>query len=105
MTECDKTEFLVLTPLDEFSYYQRKFSGIHQVEKRSNADLILGGNWNLVLNDQLDKDGGPHHTSKITSATKTIYIKFCDLNDIFRKPNATKKFTLKSKLHLIWQRD
>ena len=31
--------------------------------KFSKQDVVLAGDWNLVLNDQLDKDGGPVHTN------------------------------------------
>ena len=34
-----------------------------EVSNFSNANLILGGDWNLVLNDLLHKDGGPPHAN------------------------------------------
>ena len=51
----------------------------------SHTDFILAGDWNVVLNNTLDEDGGP--PQKIKS-----YMDFFNLRDVFRDFNRSKKF-------------
>ena len=36
----------------------------------SHTDLILAGDWNVVLNDTSDKDGGPSHVNRNSKEKK-----------------------------------
>ena len=42
----------------------------------SKANLILGGDWNLVLNDLLDKDGGLFYANRKSQERLKFYINF-----------------------------
>ena len=56
-----------------------------------NNDLILAGDWNLVLNNQLDKDGRHPHANKNSKERLKSYMKFLNLNDVFRNFFPSKK--------------
>ena len=47
-----------------------------EVNDFSNANLIFGEDWNLVLNDLLDKDGGPPHANRKSKERLKSYIDF-----------------------------
>ena len=40
------------------------------------ANLILAGDWNVVLNDTLDKDGGPPHVNRKSKEKVQSYVIF-----------------------------
>ena len=56
-----------------------------------NNDLTLAGDWNLVLNNQLDKDGRHPHANKNSKVRLKSYMKFFNLNDVFRNFFPSKK--------------
>ena len=58
---------------DDPNFFDTFFS---KVNNFSNANLILGGDWNLVLNDLLDKDGGPSHANRKSKERLKSYIDF-----------------------------
>ena len=62
-----------------------------KVNNFSNANLVLGGDWSLVLNDSLDKDGGPPHANRKSKECFKSYINFFNLTDIFRITNPKRK--------------
>ena len=62
-----------------------------EVNNFSNANLILGEDWNLVLNDLLDKYGGPPHDNRKSKESLKSYIDFFNLTDVFRIINPKKK--------------
>ena len=53
--------------------------------------MVLAGDWNLVLNDQLDKDGSPVHTNSASKECLKSYINELNLIDIYRKLNPSRK--------------
>ena len=62
-----------------------------KVNNFSNANQILGGDWNLVLNNLLDKDGGPSYANRKSKERLKSYINFFNLTDIFCITNPKKK--------------
>jgi len=46
------------------------------------ADIILGGDWNLELNNELDMDGGSTHANKLAKNFLQSYINLLNLSDI-----------------------
>ena len=42
----------------------------------SKANLILGGDWNLVLNELLDKDGGLFYANRKSKERLKFYVNF-----------------------------
>ena len=62
-----------------------------EVSNSFNANLILGGDWNLVLNDLLDKDGGPPYSNQKSKERLKSYIYFFNLTDIFCITNPIRK--------------
>ena len=73
---------------DEPRFFDNFFSSIANF---SQSDIVLGGDWNLVLDNQLDKDGGPTHGNKVSKQTLISYMNLFGLSDIFRKLNPFKK--------------
>ena len=73
---------------DEPKFFDFLFSAI---TKFPNNDLILAGDWNLVLNNQLDKDGKHPHANKNSKERLKSYMKFFNLNDVFRNFFPSKK--------------
>ena len=73
---------------DEPKFFDSLFSAITEFP---NNDLILAGDWNLVLNNQLDKDGKHPHANKSSKERLKSYMKFCNLNDVFRNFFPSKK--------------
>ena len=58
----------------------------------SHDDLILAGDWIVVSNDVLNKDGGPPHVNKnLKEKVKSIWIFFLNLRDVFCDLNSSKK--------------
>ena len=57
----------------------------------SKHDVVLAGDWNLVLYDQLDKDGGPVHTNSASKECLKSYINEFNLIDIYRELNPSRK--------------
>ena len=51
----------------------------------------MAGDWNLVLNDQLDKDEGPVHTNNASKECLKSYINELNLIDICRELNPSRK--------------
>ena len=87
---------------EEPEFFDSLFSAIAGF---SNADLILGGDWNLVLNDHLDKDGGPSHANKNSKERLKSYMKFFNLKDVFREINPQKKAYTRIQTQLIQRHD
>ena len=73
---------------DDPNFFDTFFTKVYNF---SNANLILGGDWNLVLNDLLDKDGGLPHANRKSKERLKSYIIFFNLTDIFRITNPKKK--------------
>ena len=71
------------------------------VKDRSDHLFIIGGDFNVVLEPNIDKQGGnPHTHLKCRKKIKSILETF-QLNDIFRVQNPfTKRFTWRSKVRL-----
>ena len=53
--------------------------------------MVLPGDWNLALNDRLDKDRGSVHTNKASKECLKSYINEFNLVDIYRKLNPLRK--------------
>ena len=56
----------------------------------SKHDSVLGGDWNLVLDNKLDKDGGPAHSNQLSKkknhiSTFLIYVTFSKSLTLLRK--------------------
>ena len=73
---------------DDPNFFDTYFT---KVNNFSNANLILGGDWNLVLNVLLDKDGGPPHANRKSKERLKFYMNFFNLTDIFCITNPKKK--------------
>ena len=54
-------------------------------------NVILAGDCNVVLNDTLDKDGGPPHVNKNSKKKVKFYLDLFNLKDVFRDFNPSKK--------------
>ena len=64
----------------------------------SAKDLIIGGDFNLILNDTLDKIGGPKHKNAQARNSVISHMNILQLKDIFRlKYPLAKSFT---RIHL-----
>ena len=57
----------------------------------SEHDLVLGGDWNLVLDNKLDKDGGPIHSNQLSEERIKLYLNVFDLCDVIRELNPFQK--------------
>ena len=57
----------------------------------SHTDLMLAGDWNVVLNDTSDKDGGPPYVNRNSKEKIKSYKDFFNLRDVFRNFNPSKK--------------
>ena len=87
----DKTlviESIYAPTKDEPAFFDSLFSVIANF---SHNDLILAGDWNVVLNDTLDKDGGPQHVNRNSKEKIKSYMDFFNLRDVFRDFNPSKK--------------
>ena len=73
---------------DKPAFFDSLFSVIANF---SHTDLILAGDWNVVLNDTLDKDGGPPHVNRNSKEKIKSYMDFFNLRDVFRDFNPSKK--------------
>jgi len=51
----------------------------------------LGEDWNLVLNNELDKDGRSTHANKLAKNSLQSFINLLNLSDIYRECNPLKK--------------
>ena len=58
---------------DEPAFFDSLFSVIANF---FHTDLILAGDWNVVLNDTLDKDGGPQNVNKNSKEKIKSYMDF-----------------------------
>ena len=65
---------------DDSNFFDTFFT---EVSNFLNANLIFGEDWNLVLNNLLDKDGGPPHANRKSKKRLKSYIDFFNLADIF----------------------
>ena len=57
----------------------------------SSLDYILAGDWNVVLDNQIDKDGGPKHANNLSRERLKSYINDFALCDIYRESNPSRK--------------
>ena len=57
----------------------------------SKHNLVLGGDWNVVLDNKLDKDGRPVRSNQLSKEKVESYLKVFDLCDVFRDLNPFKK--------------
>ena len=73
---------------DEPTFFDALFSTVVNFTKH---DLVLGGDWNLVLDNKLDKDGGPAHSNQLSKEKVKSYLNVFDLCDVFRELNPFKK--------------
>ena len=73
---------------DEPSFFDSLFSVISGFAK---SDLILGGDWNVVFDDQLDKHQGSIYSNKKAKEKLKSYINCFNLHDIFREMHPSKK--------------
>ena len=73
---------------NEPKFFDNLFSILSKFSKR---DVVLAGDWNLVLNDQLDKDGGPVHTNSALKECLKSYINEFNLIDIYHELNPSRK--------------
>ena len=60
------------------------------LSKFSKHEAVLAGDWNLILNDQLDKDGGPVHTNSASKECLKSYINEFNLIDLYRELNPSR---------------
>ena len=75
--------------VDNPTFYSNLFN---QLQSFSTSDIILGGDFNLVLNNDLDKFGGsPQHSNYKASKVVNTNMKTLGLTDIFRSLQPTKK--------------
>ena len=65
---------------DDPSFFQKFFQNITFSAK----DLIIGGNFILILNDTLDKIGGPKHKNAQARNSVISLMNILKLEDIFR---------------------
>ena len=80
----------VYAPVNDVpKFFDSLFSAI---TKFPNNDLILARDWNLILNNQLDKDGRHPHANKNSKERLKSYMKFFNLNDVFCNFFPSKKF-------------
>ena len=73
---------------DEPKFFDSLLSAITEFP---NNDLVLARDWNLVLNNQLDKDGRHPHANKNSKERSKSFMKFFNLKDIFRNFFPSKK--------------
>ena len=73
---------------DEPTFFDALFSTVVNFTKH---DLVLGGDWNPVLDNKLDKDGGPAHSNQLSKEKVKSYLNVFDLCDVFRELNPFKK--------------
>ena len=66
--------------IDEPKFFDSLFSAIADF---TDNDLVMDGDWNLPLNNQLDKDGGPLHSNRNFKERLKSYLNIFNLNDIF----------------------
>ena len=81
---------------DDPKFFDDVFSTLSKLSKH---DVILAGDWNVVLNDGLDKDRGPMHANKASKVTLKSYINEFDLIEIFRELNPTRKTYTRAQSH------
>ena len=74
---------------DEPAFFDSLFSVITNF---SHTDLILAGDWNVVLNDTLDKDGDPPYVNRNSKEKTKSYMDFFNLRNVFRDFNPPKKY-------------
>ena len=84
---------------DEPKFFDSLFSAITEFP---NNDLILAGDWNLVLNNQLDKDGRHPHANKNSKERLKSYMKFFNLNDVFLNFFPSKKVFNKNSIATLY---
>ena len=72
---------------DEPAFFNSLFSVIANF---SHTDLVLARDWNVVLNDTLDKDGGPPHVNRNLKEKIKSCMDFFNLRDIFRDFDPSK---------------
>ena len=73
---------------DDPTFFDTFFSTVVTFSKH---ELVLGRDWNLVLDNKLDKDGGPIHSNQLSKENIKSYLNVFDLCDVFRKLNLFKK--------------
>ena len=73
---------------DEPVFFDGLFSTLSDF---SSLDYILAGDWNVVLDNQIDKDGGPKHANKLSRERLKSYINDFALCDIYRESNPSRK--------------
>nr|CAB3264543.1 pol-like protein [Phallusia mammillata] len=55
------------------------------------GDIVLGGDFNIILNENLDKSPGAPHANRHSRATVQAHMNALDLNDAFRLLHSTIK--------------
>ena len=73
---------------DEPVFFDGLFSTLSDF---SSLDYILAGDWNVVLDNQIDKNGGPKHANKLSRDRLKSYINDFALCDIYRESNPSRK--------------
>ena len=73
---------------DEPAFFDSLFLAISDFAK---SDIILEGNWNVILDDQLDKDQGSIHSNKKVKEKLKSCVNCFNLQDIFRELHPSKK--------------
>ena len=80
--------------IDEPKFFDSLFFAIADL---TDNDSVMGWDWSLVLNNRLDKDGGPPHSNRNSKERLKSYMNIFNLNDIFRD------FFPSKKVHLVYQ--
>ena len=101
-----KNSFLTIaniygTNVDDSDIFRNMFGKLNDNEN----EILVGGDFNVILNNDLDKDNGSLHKSKFARQEILNYIKLLNLINSYRKlhPNV-KKFTSFQASHLIASR-
>ena len=79
---------------NEPKFFDNLFSILSNFSKHG---VVLAGDWNLVLSDQLDKDGGPVHTNSASKKCLTPYINEFNMIDIYRELNPSRKTYIRTQ--------
>ena len=80
-----------MVPIKRIPVFQNVFQKLITF---SAIDLIIGGDFNLILNDTLDKIGGPKHKNAQARNSLISHMNILKLKDVFRlKYPLAKSFT------------
>ena len=55
------------------------------------SEIVMGGNFNIILNHTLDKENGPNHSNKLARDDLLSHMRLLNLKDVFREINPTEK--------------